>query len=96
MQHVFKLGELLFDKGLKPGKREAGLRFGKPVEQFAKNTLRVADVRQRILSTDGFFNHRHQVISNFCRGRQHGGHLPLFGITFQDIGNAQEPLRICH
>ncbi len=41
-------------------------------------------------------NHRHQVVGDFGGGREDGGHLPLPGIAFQNIGNPQKTFCICH
>jgi len=72
MQNVFDLRELLLNLLLQPGKGETGLNLGQACKQVGKNMLCVADVGYGILATDGLLNHRHQMVGNFGRGRQHG------------------------
>ena len=96
MKDVFNLGKFEFHGAFQLRQREARLGVCQPLKQFSEDTFGVADVRKCILATDGFFNHRHQVVRDFCRGREHGSNLPLPGVTFQDIGNTQKTLCICH
>ena len=96
VQDVFDLCEFLLNEGLQLSVREARQRLCQPLQQVSEDTLCVADVRECILATDGFFNHRHQMVRDFCRGREHGSNLPLPGIAFQDIGNTQKTFCICH
>ena len=96
MQHMFDLSKLLLNERLQLCEREAGLCLRQPLQQLSEDTLGVADVRKCILTTDGFFNHRHQMVRDFCRGREHGRNLPLPGVALQDIGNTQKTFCICH
>ncbi len=96
VKNVFNLGKFKFNGAFQLRQRETRLGVGQPLKQIGEDTLGVADIRQCILTTDGFFNHRHQVVRDFGRGREHGGNLPLPGVAFQDIGNTQKTFCICH
>ncbi len=96
MQNMFDLRELVLNLLFQPGKGETGLNLGQACKQVGKNMLCVADVGYGILAPDGLLNHRHQVVGNFGRGRQHGGNLPLPGIALQNLGNTQKTFCICH
>ncbi|MNL79911.1 hypothetical protein D3C87_2066210 [compost metagenome] len=86
----------MLNKGLELSVRETRLDIGQSLKQFCKNTLGIADIHNGILTTDDFLNHRYQVVRNFRRSRKHGSHLPLPGVAFQDIGNAQKTFCVCY
>ncbi len=96
MQNVFNLGKFLLNKSLQLSMRKAGLGVRQALQQVSEDLLCVADVHQCILPPDGFFNHCHQMVGNFSRGREYRRHLPLPGIALQDVGNTQKSFCICH
>ncbi|VFS71165.1 Uncharacterised protein [Kluyvera cryocrescens] len=96
VQDMFNLGKFEVNGGFQFSVRETWLGVGEPGKQFSKDTFGVGNIGQRILPANGFFNHRHQMVGDFCRGREHGCYLPLPGVAFQDIGYAQKPFRVCH
>ena len=96
MENMFDLGKFELNGRLQFRQRKTRLGGSKPLKKFSKDTFGVGDVGQRVLAANGFFNHRHQMVGDFCRGRKHGCYLPLPGVAFQDVGNTQKPFRICH
>lgn len=60
MKNVFNLGKFEFNGAFQLRQRETVLSVGQPLKQIGEDTLGVADVWQCILTTDGFFNHRHR------------------------------------
>ncbi|MNT17743.1 hypothetical protein D3C72_1529160 [compost metagenome] len=96
MQHLLELGELLIDKRLEAIVLKAGQRLRQPAQQVGEDALCIAHIWQNVLPRYRFFNHRHQVVSDFSRSGQDRGHLSLTCITFHDVGNAQKTFCVCY
>ena len=76
MKNVFNLGKFKFNGAFQLRQLETELGVGQPLKQIGEDTLGIADVRQCILTTDGFQSSP-PVVRDFGRGREHGGNLPL-------------------
>lgn len=96
MQNVFQLCKFLIHECFQAGMVKTGLRRGKALQQRRKNRFSVIQMRQDILSGDGFFNHGNQMVGNFRRSGQYGSDLSLARVVFDDVGNARKTLRICY
>lgn len=54
VKNVFNLGKFKFNGAFQLRQRETVLGVGQPLKQIGEDTLGVADIRQCILTTDGF------------------------------------------
>ena len=94
VQYLLQLRKLQVNAGFQSIELKARLRGCEPLQQLAEDAFGVADIRQSVLTTDGFFNHRHQMVSDLRRCREHGCNLSLLRIAFQNVSDAKKTFRI--